>query len=74
MHGRARFDLDWAGGAIFLVAALLICAPVAVIVQALISFASAVRWSDPSRDSTTSESLISADFKLFGLIQGPRLG
>jgi hypothetical protein len=54
MHGRARFDLDWVGGAIFLFAALLVGAPLAVMVQALISFARAVRWRDPSRNSTTN--------------------
>jgi hypothetical protein len=53
MHGRARFDLDWIGGAIFLVAGLLIFAPLAVIARTLISFASALRWRSASRNSTT---------------------
>jgi hypothetical protein len=54
MHGRARFDLDWVGGAMFLVAAPLICAPVAVFVQAFFSFAGALRWRSASRNSTTN--------------------
>jgi hypothetical protein len=53
MHGRARFDLDWIGGAIFLVAGLLIFAPLAVIARTLISFASPLRWRSASRNSTT---------------------
>jgi len=44
IHGRPRFDFDWVGGSIFVVAGLLILAPVAVSVKALVSFASALRW------------------------------
>jgi hypothetical protein len=43
-QGRARFDFDGVGRTIFIIAGLLILAPVAVIVEAIVSFGSALRW------------------------------
>ncbi|MDA1180219.1 MAG: hypothetical protein O2931_15660, partial [Planctomycetota bacterium] len=43
IHGRARFDFDWVGGAIFVAAGLLLLAPMAGVMAAPFSFAGAWR-------------------------------
>jgi hypothetical protein len=41
--GRARFDFDWVGGAIFVAAGLLLLAPITALLKALFSRANALR-------------------------------
>lgn len=49
MFGRARFDFDWVGGAIFIAAGLLLLLPITALLKALFSLAIALRWCRSKR-------------------------